>query len=225
MKYIAQLLFCTLIFIDCTNKGKIERERLELSNIPRMNSEAYSLQEINTKKSEKIDTDELLAMTKSIDYIQLDSDEPIGEITKMIVTKENIYILDSFVSQQIFAFNKEGKLLFRIHNKGQGPEEYISLWDMQVDTCNNEILVNDALTRSYIYYSAQNGNFIKREHGISNCYCTQLNNDYVNLLAHNQDFNEDEDWSIIITHKDSILFKGFALKPIQKDNYIVNSLY
>lgn len=70
----------------------------------------------------------------------------------MVVTKDKIFILDSFTSQQIFVFDKTGKLLYRIKNKGRGPKEYISIWDMQVDTIRNEILLNDALARSYLYF-------------------------------------------------------------------------
>jgi hypothetical protein len=211
--------------ISCKDANKIKNDRIELSDTKIMNREKYSLQVINTDVSNKVNTDELLKMVTSINYIQLDSQEPIGEITKMTVTKEYIYILDSFISQQIFVFDTEGKLVFQIKNKGQGPEEYISMWDMQIDTLRNEIIVNDAIARRYIYYSSRNGEFIKKEQGIANCYFAHINNSYVNLLAHNQDFNDDENWSIVITDKDSILSKGFPLMPIQKDNYIVNSLY
>ena len=41
-----------------------------------------------------IGMDEMLDRVKSIEYIKLDSSEPIGVIDKMIVTKDKIYILD-----------------------------------------------------------------------------------------------------------------------------------
>ena len=109
-----------------------------------------------------IDTKKLLDMIQSIDYIKLDSSEPMGPINKMVVTNDKIFIMDSFAAQQIFVFDKTGKLLYRIKNKGRGPKEYISIWDMQVDTIRNEILVNDALARSYLYYSTDDGTFLRR---------------------------------------------------------------
>ena len=110
-----------------------------------------------------IGMDEMLDRVKSIEYIKLDSSEPIGVIDKMIVTKDKIYILDCYTAQQIFVFDKTGNLLFRIKNKGRGPKEYQSIRDMQVDTIRNEILVNDALARSYLYFSAADGAFLHRE--------------------------------------------------------------
>ena len=110
-----------------------------------------------------IGMDEMLDRVKSIEYIKLDSSEPIGVIDKMIVTKDKIYILDCYTAQQIFVFDKTGNLLFRIKNKGRGPKEYESIRDMQVDTIRNEILVNDALARSYLYFSADDGAFLHRE--------------------------------------------------------------
>ena len=110
-----------------------------------------------------IGMDEMLDRVKSIEYIKLDSSEPIGVIDKMIVTKDKIYILDCYTAQQIFVFDKTGNLLFRIKNKGRGPKEYLSVADMQVDTIRNEILVNDALARSYLYFSADDGAFLHRE--------------------------------------------------------------
>ena len=150
-------------------------------------------------------------MIQSIDYIKLDSSEPMGPINKMVVTNDKIFIMDSFAAQQIFVFDKTGKLLYRIKNKGRGPKEYISIWDMQVDTIRNEILVNDALARSYLYYSTDDGTFLRREKGIANCYLARIDSLYINLTGVGQDFNDNENWAIIISDKDSVLFKGCLL--------------
>lgn len=124
--------------------------RMDNANIIRITTDSPQLIRVDNAKI--ISTSELLDMVEQVDYIKLDSSEPIGEISKMVVTKDKIFILDSFTSQQIFVFDKTGKLLYRIKNKGRGPKEYISIWDMQVDTIRNEILLNDALARSYLYF-------------------------------------------------------------------------
>ena len=170
-----------------------------------------------------IDTKKLLDMIQSIDYIKLDSSEPMGPINKMIVTNDKIFIMDSFAAQQIFVFDKTGKLLYRIKNKGRGPKEYISIWDMQVDTIRNEILVNDALARSYLYYSTDDGTFLRREKGIANCYLACIDSLSINLQIPGQDFNDDENWAILVSDKDSVLYKGFAPTPLQDNNFAVNS--
>ena len=170
-----------------------------------------------------IDTKKLLDMIQSIDYIKLDSSEPMGPINKMIVTNDKIFIMDSFAAQQIFVFDKTGKLLYRIKNKGRGPKEYISIWDMQVDTIRNEILVNDALARSYLYYSTDDGTFLRRKKGIANCYLAHIDSLYINYQIPGQDFNDHENWAILVSDKDSILYKGFEPTPLQNDNFINNS--
>lgn len=170
-----------------------------------------------------IGMDEMLDRVKSIEYIKLDSSEPIGVIDKMIVTKDKIYILDCYTAQQIFVFDKTGNLLFRIKNKGRGPKEYQSIRDMQVDTIRNEILVNDAPARSYLYFSADDGAFLHREKGVANCYLAHIDSLYINYQIPGQDFNDHENWAILVSDKDSILYKGFEPTPLQNDNFINNS--
>ena len=199
--------------------------RIELSGTKVIDIRTDSPYLIRTADAKTVSTAELLDMVGQVDYIKLDSSEPIGEITKMIVTENKIFILDAQVAQQIFVFDKTGKLLFRIKNKGRGPKEYLSIWDIQIDTARNEIFVNDALARSYLYFSTDDGQFIRREKGIANCYAARIDNLYINLQTNGQDFNDKENWAILVTDKDSVLYKGFEFRPLQGDNYIVNSIY
>ena len=46
---------------------------------------------------------------------------------------------------------------------------------------------------------------------------------YINLTGVGQDFNDNENWAIIISDKDSVLFKGFEPTPLQNDDFIINS--
>lgn len=224
IKHKLIFLLMPFIYYGCNHQPEVNRSRLNTSDVLPVNRIGQAFRIINCEKAKEIDTDGFLSMLQRIVYIPLDSKESIGEITKMIVTKDRIFVLDSFVAEKIFVFDNKGHLIFLVQSKGQGPEEYSSLWDMQVDTIKNEIIVNDALTRSYIYYSAHDGSFIKRVKGIANCYVSKMNGLYVNLLANDQDFNEEENFPILITKEDSIIFKGFELEPIQRSNYIVNSL-
>ena len=54
-----------------------------------------------------IGMDEMLDRVKSIEYIKLDSSEPIGVIDKMIVTKDKIYIFYEKDFQKINTVYKE----------------------------------------------------------------------------------------------------------------------
>lgn len=225
MKQLTATIIAALFCAACGTTQLKNSPALELSDVDAIHIMPDTPLLIRADNAKIISTAELLDMVEQVDYIKLDSSEPIGEISKMVVTRDKIFILDAHIAQQIFVFNKTGKLLFRIKNKGRGPKEYISIWDMQVDTIRNEILLNDALARSYLYFSADDGQFIRREKGIANCYVARIDSLYVNLQNNGQDFNDEENWAILITDKDSVIYKGFEFKPIQEGDYIVNSFY
>lgn len=225
MKRLTATIIAALFCAACGTTQLKNSPALNLSDVDAIHIMPDTPLLIRADNAKIISTAELLDMVEQVDYIKLDSSEPIGEISKMVVTRDKIFILDAHIAQQIFVFNKTGKLLFRIKNKGRGPKEYISIWDMQVDTIRNEILLNDALARSYLYFSADDGQFIRREKGIANCYVARIDSLYVNLQNNGQDFNDEENWAILITDKDSVIYKGFEFKPIQEGDYIVNSFY
>lgn len=225
MKRLTATIIAALFCAACGTTQLKNSPALDLSDVDAIHIMPGTPHLIRADNAKIISTAELLDMVEQVDYIKLDSSEPIGEISKMIVTGDKIFILDAHIAQQIFVFDRTGKLLYRIKNKGRGPKEYISIWDMQVDTIRNEILLNDALARSYLYFSADDGQFIRREKGIANCYVARIDSLYVNLQNNGQDFNDEENWAILITDKDSVIYKGFEFKPIQEGDYIVNSFY
>ena len=51
---------------------------------------------------------------------------------KVLVYDNKIYILDAFVAEKVFIFDKRGVLLKTIDNKGQGPDEYAGLSGMSI---------------------------------------------------------------------------------------------
>ena len=222
MKQLTAIILTALIWA-CGAQPQNDSRALELSDTKIIKITHDTPHPIRADNARVIGMDEMLDMVKSIDYIKLDSSEPVGVINKMIVTKDKIFILDAYVAQQIFVFSKMGKLLYRIKNKGRGPKEYQSIRDMQVDTIRNEILVNDALARSYLYYSTDDGTFLRREKGIANCYLARIDSLSINLQIPGQDFNDDENWAILVSDKDSVLYKGFAPTPLQDNNFAVNS--
>ena len=223
MKQLTATIITALFCAACGTTQLKNSLALELSDVDAIHIMPGTPHPIRADNAKIISTAELLDMVRQVDYIKLDSSEPIGVIDKMIVTKDKIYILDCYTAQQIFVFDKTGNLLFRIKNKGRGPKEYLSVADMQVDTIRNEILVNDALARSYLYYSTDDGTFLRRKKGIANCYLAHIDSLYINYQIPGQDFNDNENWAILVSDKDSVLYKGFAPTPLQDNNFAVNS--
>ena len=58
----------------------------------------------------------------------------IGNIAKIITTKNNIYISDN---NSLFEFSSDGKYLGKISKQGNGPGEYISISDFQINQDGN----------------------------------------------------------------------------------------
>ncbi len=222
MKQLTAIILTALIWA-CSPQPQNSSKALELSDTEIITILPGNPHPIRADQAKIIGMDEMLNMVKSVDYIKLDSSDPIGTINKMIVTSDKIFIMDAHVAQRIFVFDKTGNLLFRIKNKGRGPKEYLSIRDMQVDTIRNEILVNDALARSYLYFSADDGTFLRREKGIANCYLAHIDSLYINYQIPGQDFNDNENWAILVSDKDSVLYKGFTPTPLQDNNFAVNS--
>lgn len=224
---IIMLLLLLVLGGSCADKpNKIVHEAyIDLSGCKEIHIyDTIIPQIINIDQPKVISSFDLLKKIKYIKYIPFERKEIVGVIDKMIVTEDNIYILDSDVAKQILVFGKDGKFLYKVNKIGKGHGEYLSVFDMGVDTLNKEILVNDALSRSYLYYSTEDGRFIRKEKGIANTYVACMNGNYVNLLSNGQDFNDNEDWSILITNKDSVLYKGFEMEPIQKGYFVSNNL-
>ena len=142
MKQLTAIILTALIWA-CGAQPQNDSRALELSDTKIIKITHDTPHPIRADNARVIGMDEMLDRVKSIDYIKLDSSEPVGVIDKMIVTKDKIYILDCYTAQQIFVFDKTGNLLFRIKNKGRGPKEYLSVADMQVDTtydCDGKLL-------------------------------------------------------------------------------------
>ena len=132
MKQLTATIITALFCAACGTTQLKNSLALELSDVDAIHIMPGTPHPIRADNAKIISTAELLDMVRQVDYIKLDSSEPIGVIDKMIVTKDKIYILDCYTAQQIFVFDKTGNLLFRIKNKGRGPKEYLSVADMQV---------------------------------------------------------------------------------------------
>ena len=79
---------------------------------------------------------------ESVDVVFLETNEQslIGNISKVGCFKNRYYILDG-KQQIVFCFDSIGNFLFRISQRGHGPNEYIYLGDLSIDPYNNQLLL------------------------------------------------------------------------------------
>ncbi|CEN51539.1 6-bladed beta-propeller [Capnocytophaga canis] len=76
----------------------------------------------------------------------------LGNIDKMLIKNNHMYILDKEIAEAIFVFDEKGKFIYKIDRSGQGPGEYSSLDDFTIDEKTGSLLILDADQRKILYF-------------------------------------------------------------------------
>jgi hypothetical protein len=94
-------------------------------------------------------------IAEDIKYIPLGNsgDLPIGRISSIRVSTENIFVLSG---NEIFCFDLEGKFWFRLNKLGRGPGEYTGISRFDVDS-NGEFLVLNVFGELLFYRKHESG--------------------------------------------------------------------
>jgi hypothetical protein len=103
-----------------------------------------------------------LSSIKNSFAVKLETNENsiFGDIRRLRVTDDKIFILDSDVAESLFVFDRNGHFLHKVGSKGNGPGEYYSINDFYIDTSRDEIIIYDGDYRRLHYYS-MDGVFIR----------------------------------------------------------------
>ena len=106
------------------------------------------------------DNDTILNIIDSVMYVPLIEDPNFlfSSISKMAIRGNRIYIFDLLGSNSLYCFNTSGVFLFRIGKQGGGPEEYLKLWDFDVNDSN--IYMYDINGKKMLKYDLQ-GHFVQ----------------------------------------------------------------
>ncbi len=88
-------------------------------------------------------------------YVKLETtaESLIDRVDKVICQQNKIYVLDT-KSAAVIVFDEQGKFLFNVRKRGNGPGEYTYLRDLDVDEEGNMYLV-DLMTRNVLKYSPE----------------------------------------------------------------------
>jgi hypothetical protein len=84
----------------------------------------------------------------------------IREVSKLMVYGDKYFVLD-YPQSRVFVFDRDGKFLFGINGKGQGPNEYPSICDMVINADRQELELLSPVDRSLHRYTL-GGIFIQR---------------------------------------------------------------
>ncbi|GHT61347.1 hypothetical protein AGMMS50239_12070 [Bacteroidia bacterium] len=96
----------------------------------------------------------------NIQYIPLETSEEclIGHADKTLIRNNRIYVADFHVSIALFVFDMNGKFLFKISKFGQGPSEYVSFRDFDIQS-NGDIFMFDHFGKKFLVFN-QDGKFL-----------------------------------------------------------------
>ena len=77
----------------------------------------------------------------SCHLVQLETNENclIGQIRKVIVRSDRIFILDEDIAMSVFIFDEHGNWINTISRFGRGPEEYLEVTDIYYDDENQQL--------------------------------------------------------------------------------------
>lgn len=153
-------------FID-GGAGKIAQKFIDVdaekyqSNVQPYNVDNTNLVTIKLDEPEEDKVLKLSEFIESIDFVPLDNDPKatIGDITKLIIDDNKMFILDKDRAKCLKVFDMQGKLLYSVGRTGRGPQEYTQPSDFTV--YGNEVEIYDQFTGKLLTYSTANGKFIR----------------------------------------------------------------
>lgn len=131
-------------------------------------------------------------MFRCIEIIPLETDTNclIQRIDKVEFYQQKFYIFD-YTLQSLFVFNEKGTFLFKIANKGNGPEEYLNISDFNVNRYTAEIEILAPINNSIYRYDLTGKyrgklNLLHRTEGAYNAFSI-LNQDTIAFWTYDKE--------------------------------------
>jgi hypothetical protein len=142
---ISVCLLCSFVLlISCqTNKKKTQ----EIA----VNDNLQVIDVDNAKEEDKILLSDLFSSVKTI-ILETKDDILLGKINGIQVYKDLIFVMDSRRNIGVYIFNKEGKFIRKIGNRGMGPGEYLKISDFTIDEDNENIYLMDCDAKKIYKY-------------------------------------------------------------------------
>lgn len=130
--HLKTIVFLPILIFGCNQIDKKESDQQKYFEIEVLENEI----DVSTPYS---------GYTKSIEYIQLDTSRNvplIGSIDKIKIFNKKIFILDKYLKKRLFVFSENGKFLNVVGEVGQGPGQYVELYDfdVEVNSSGSEII-------------------------------------------------------------------------------------
>lgn len=153
VRYLVSLI-SFFIIISCNqqkeNGSFSNRDALNYNNTASIYSNSVDPVTIDVHKSDDVlNTSSIIDTDHKIIKLETTDDCLIGEVSKVVIDQEKIYILDSKIAKKVFCFDMSGKFLYPIGKLGGGPEEMDNPKDFEVTA--NDVHVIDRQCRVFTF--------------------------------------------------------------------------
>lgn len=172
-KLLLIVLPCIIAFSSCTSKKNEQ---------PENGTKTIVIDEIEGDKAPFSN----YFKVKKVVVLETRSECLVGEIDKIFVAGNRIYISDSS-TKSILVFTDDGEFLFKLHNIGKGPGEYLDITDFQVDDVSQELTLYDIETEKLITYSAEGKFLMERPYKYSASEFVMFDNTMAFYCANSSD--------------------------------------
>ena len=136
------LIFFTIFFsYNCSQNNQTKRKE-----------DVSSIKKIQINDVTKEEMQDLMILDS---FITLSNQVPLAPIKRVIIYKEQIYILDD--QPKIICFNMKGEILFKIDCKGAAPTEYLNIKDFAIDDKSERIVIFDNEKRRLFFHDLNIG--------------------------------------------------------------------
>ena len=101
---------------------------------------------------------------ESIEIVKLQHNDTliIDDNCNLLQRDSSFYLIDIFGEQSIYRFDRKGRFLNRIGEKGKGPQEYLNILDIAIEEKNNHIYIQSSPYFTLVSYT-KNGDFKEKK--------------------------------------------------------------
>jgi len=196
------ILFVTAGFVGCKQSGTQSDDFITVD----VTKQYSSREEMN------------LQDFMDVEYIALETkDDFLNQGFVQAIGKELILVRNRKDDGDIFVYDRTGKALRKINRRGQGGEEYTSIFNITLDEDNQEMFVNDIFAKKMIVYDLY-GNFKRtfkhKEATGLEFYVDIFNYDKDNLICYDQ-YNKDVSF-VLVSKRDGSITKEIKIPYKEK---------
>lgn len=170
----------------------------------------------NKSKSVEKDFNEVIKEFSFLTLKNIPVEDAVYSFDKVIEYDNNFFVLDKKKSN-VLVFNEKGEYKRKIGNRGEGPGEYESIFDFDINKENGEVLLLDNQVE-LLFYSSEN-KFIKSlrfEEFFPESISLLNSNELACSLGHIEPGGNAIN---IISTKDGSIIKGLAKYPKEYNDY------